>query len=559
MQSSFQPTIWPNPLLKLPPPEAMAALLENPAESERFAKVLIEREKLIELEKLNPFSYGYEPPQWIEARRRMLTASEQLILGGNRSTKSTFASKEVVRCLLSGQNKRVACFHTSESSSRDIQQGYVYQMLPPEMRDLGKPTKSRVTNVCYTQKNGFTEKTFVLPNRSQCFFHNYGQFRNNPNEFEGGEFDLVWLDEPLPFELLATLRHRVTSRKGKLLITFTPRDGYDYVVRDFLSKARLVESYPYDYDLIDRRRTQVPGYALPMDSPLVHGCPAGHMPYLMEANGGRKSIVYFWTAWNPYHPLTETVEKVQSESRSNQLMRLYGHATKMSGNHFPKFDNAVHVIAKTRVPPTGTNYMVMDPAGSRNPFMLWARAAEDGCLYVYREWPDCEFYGEWVTSDGKIGQAQRSDAGKGIAETANLIRVIEAANGEVVFRRGIDKKAGATPAADSGRSLVDLYAELPEPMVFERARTENEIANDIVKINDYLAYNINDPITAINQPKLYISEACGNLAFCMHNWQLDDGLKSPHKDPIDCLRELVGMEPVWIDPKLPSYASGSGW
>jgi hypothetical protein len=58
-------------------------------------------------------------------------------------------------------------------------------------------------------------------------------------------------------------------------------------------------------------------------------------------------------------------------------------------------------------------------------------------------------------------------------------------------------------------------------------------------INDWLHYNTQKPLDALNQPKLYISENCQNLIWCMKEWTGADGNKGSSKDPVDLVRYLV--------------------
>jgi hypothetical protein len=58
-------------------------------------------------------------------------------------------------------------------------------------------------------------------------------------------------------------------------------------------------------------------------------------------------------------------------------------------------------------------------------------------------------------------------------------------------------------------------------------------------INDWLHYNTQKPLDALNQPKLYISENCQNLIWCMKEWTGADGNKGSSKDFPDLVRMLV--------------------
>lgn len=62
-------------------------------------------------------------------------------------------------------------------------------------------------------------------------------------------------------------------------------------------------------------------------------------------------------------------------------------------------------------------------------------------------------------------------------------------------------------------------------------------------INDWFAYDQNQEISAINQPKLFISEECHNLMWCLREWTGLDNEKGASKDPIDALRYIAVMQP----------------
>ncbi|MBM4231453.1 MAG: hypothetical protein FJ184_12015 [Gammaproteobacteria bacterium] len=101
--------------------------------------------------------------------------------------------------------------------------------------------------------NGFSKSSLILPfSKSSIIFKTYEQFLNNDTILEGAELgcrDAKWLnigarcDEYLVGpELLATLRFRLATRNSKLIVTFTPVDGYTEVVRDYVQGAETLKS-----------------------------------------------------------------------------------------------------------------------------------------------------------------------------------------------------------------------------------------------------------------------------------------------------------------------------
>ncbi|MBM3875012.1 MAG: hypothetical protein FJ382_15030 [Verrucomicrobia bacterium] len=164
------------------------------------------REEAIIREQRDPYRAGYEPKHWKEADKLLLKHRELLVNGGNRAGKTEYAAKRCVQALVANKGVRVWCLHTTNMSSIQMQQNVIFKYLPPEWQRL---RKTKITNISYTQKNGFSENTFVLPNGSQCFFLNYSQDRKVIEACELGYRSLSeWVAELLQTEI---------SRHGALL------------------------------------------------------------------------------------------------------------------------------------------------------------------------------------------------------------------------------------------------------------------------------------------------------------------------------------------------------
>jgi hypothetical protein len=84
------------------------------------------------------------------------------------------------------------------------------------------------------------------------------------------------------------------------------------------------------------------------------------------------------------------------------------------------------------------------------------------------------------------------------------------------------------------------------------------IEQGVAMINDGFAYDHSQPLTSINHPKLYVSEDCQNLIYCLREWTGKDGDKGATKDPIDCLRYLMVMDPEYQgNNAMRSWGGGS--
>jgi len=486
-----------------------------------------DREMLITLQKADPWRHGYVPPHWEMADKNWLECKEMLISGGNRAGKTLWAGREIIKTLVAKENANAICCHTSRDTSVEIQQPAIYHFLPPELRAT---KKSRVAYLNYSRKNGFTDRSFILPNGSRCSFLNYTQ---DIATIEGREADIIWCDELVPQSWIDTLRPRLWTRKGKLLVTQTPLEGVASVYKEFTAGGKIIEWG--DADLLEGRQ------AFPT-------WPAGKAPKVMIGMNPQRRTVWFFSADNPFNPYSEVKEKLTGAPTGQILTRAYGWATDTTGKAFTRFNPQVHCIPREKIPPGGSTYMIIDPAGRRNWFILWANFYEDGKIVVIKEFPDFRNHGEWALSgdkpDGKKGPAQMAGAGKGFPEWRQVFRDVESelGCGEPVARL-IDPKAGGTPSLslEGGTTLIDLLATdsdhdtgmyvIPAPGVVVDQRSS--------AINDALAYDATKPLSTVNEPRLYIVDDCDNLIWCLAEHTGMDGDKGASKDPIDCLGMLL--------------------
>ncbi|XHR29889.1 MAG: hypothetical protein ACFUZC_04910 [Chthoniobacteraceae bacterium] len=234
----------PHPTIKAPTPEQVAALVRLHGR-EGAAKICAElEEKRLEAmrkEKEDPFRFGYVPPHWKKARALLKKHRELLILGGNRAAKSRFSAWHLMNEMVAKPDSRWWCFHSNLIKSVSEQQPAIFDYIPREWKEV---KKDRYTNVSFTQKNGFSDGTFILPNRAQCFFFTYEMDKGKT--IEGGEIDGFWCDELVPMDWLETLFFRIVTRKGWALTTFTPVEGYTPTVGGYLDGAITEEEEEAD-------------------------------------------------------------------------------------------------------------------------------------------------------------------------------------------------------------------------------------------------------------------------------------------------------------------------
>lgn len=500
-------------------------------------------EERIRQEQEDPYRYGYVIPIWETADRQFAELREQfpkgvtelLILGGNRASKSRYLARRAVQIMVDQPGAKVWCLQSTESSSVQNQQPYIWEYLPAEWKPAasGKMRKGVVTNITYSQKGGFTENSFVLPNGSQCWFKFYSM---DVKAIEGAELNFAWADELVEPQWIEALRFRLITRNGELAVGFTPILGYTDTVAEYLAGAITLEDTIAELVLDSK------------DRPL-------RVPRVQQCAKPTARVVYFHTADNPFGNYDAMKTELLKSPKDRVLMRAYGVPTKKAANMFAKFNTSVHVIEPDKIPRTGVNYQVVDPCSGRNWFMIWARFDPAGRCFVYDEWPNqlrevpgVGLPGPWAVPggnnpDGIAGDAQRS-FGFGLSHYKLEIDHVEARHAREadhyhVFERIMDSRYGnaATVAREGATTLIEECAEIG---LHFTAAPGDTIAEGVTMIIDMLSYNDAEDISALNQPRLYISSHCKNLIFALSQYTGTGPPKSAGtKDAIDCLRYLV--------------------
>jgi hypothetical protein len=501
--------------------------------------LLEEREQAIALAINDPLNSGFELEPWKRARSLLSEADELLILGGNRAGKTDFAAKFVVETMCAKDRCNVWCLHSTLPSSIEMQQPVIRRYLPPEWRDIGKQGKT--TNVRWTDKGGFSDQVFILPNGSRCRFLNYSMLES---VFEGGELDLIWADELIGYDLVKTLRFRIATRSGKLIVTFTPVKGYSMTVKEYQSGARVLESAASEM--------------LP-NNVNVPGCPPGHMPYTLQPIRRNAKMICFHSIWNPFGGYENVKKMLEGKSTEEVKIRAYGWAERLEGKAFPKFNENVHVVPEEKVPEKGTRYCSVDPAGSKNWFIKWYLVDNLNRVFLYREWPPRQQFGEWALpsdkADGKPGPAQ---TGLGLSLVSYKKLILKLEDGEEIYRRIIDSRFGGAevPSAKSGMTPIIMLEqddhdeegnEIVPGMVFFPA-PGGQIEDGIQGINDMLDYDESKPVSMMNCPRYYISEACEQSIYAYAEYTGLDGLKGALKDVIDPDRYMFKDGIYHFDP-----------
>lgn len=520
-----------HPILTPPTPDEISRMAP-----EKVAELWEIYHEAIENSERDPYRYGFILPNWKYADDLLGGFNEILISGGNRSSKTTWAARAIVRAAIENPGSIIFCFAQNSDVSIRQQQSAIYDALPEELR---RRVLGQEYNVSYTRKNGFSKSSLILPEvRSHIIFKTYAQFLNNDTILEGAELgsrEPVWLnigawcDEYLigP-ELLNTLRFRLATRNAKLIVTFTPIDGYTEVVRDYLEGAKTVES---------RKAT------------LLANRP---VPFVQHSKNRNAGIIYFHSDQNPFGGYDRIAKDLLGRTDEEILTRAYGVPTKSASSRFPAFSVETNVIKHELIPRHNvTRYMILDPAGQKNWFMCWIAVDATETYYVYREWPDVGI-GDWAKwHQGKyIGGEGSKGLGYGIRDYVNLILRYE--EGEEIFERLIDPRLGAAryQAQDHASSIIEELADaglifVPAPGL--------DIEDGIQAITTKMAYNRNAPIDALNRPHFYVSDRCQNIITALQEYTGAEGPDEAWKDPIDVVRYACIDGIRFVDTKNHSH------
>lgn len=523
-----------HPVLKAPTPEFIKGLCfnEDGSSNEEGLAKLIElhriHEEAIENANSDPLNFGVSLSGWVYADAMLEQYDTLMIFGGNRSSKTEYGARTVVKAALENPNAIIVCFAQDSDASIRTQQTAVWRYLPPEIKENRKKSETEYIN--YKVKTGFSGQSLILPNGSQILFHTYSQFIANRSKFEGLELGSktptwhnigLWPDEYLEDgDLIRTMRFRLATRDAKMVLTFTPIDGYTPFVAEFLKGVETLTTRPAP--LLDDEEVPVTQYSAEKDA----------------------GIVYFHSEFNPFGGYERIAKELRHSSKDEIKTRAYGIPVKSMTSLFPMFSVGVHVLEDKDFPDISdkkkfTVYQVVDPAGARNYTSLHAGVTgigSDTTVYIRREWPDRDTYGEWAVfgdPNWKFGPASKK-LGYDVKGYVDLFKQIEKELGVSVFERIGDSRFFANENADN----TDLFAQFSEYDFHFVPSLGIKEEQGLTGLDDWFYYNPNLPIDSANRPRIFIHESCKNLIYAIMNYGAQGKKDEALKDFIDTLRYL---------------------
>jgi len=499
-------------------------------------------------EKEDPIKWGWTLPSWRRVMENWKDVKVHVILGGNRSSKSVFATRMLMHLAQRIPEAELRSMHVSEERSIQDSQRYVWDAMP--MRYKRAQKKSEQHSILYSAKNGFSDNKCIMPvthegadRGSSIFFNNYRQYAADSQIFEGWSAHCIHCDEEINQSIFETLLARLTDHKGRLILTFTTLQGWTPLINTLLKGAETIET----------RYSKLIGKELPVEQ---------------VCRNWPDTRIYYWrTAATPFIDGEDLIKTYSKQPLEVKLARLYGIPSKNFHGRFPRFNRDVNVIEHDEIPFIAdgtervTRYMICDPGGSKPWVAIWAAVMPDGRVYVYREFPEASM-GEWALphvnnagrSTGKPGPAQRP-LGWGYEDYRDHFEELE--GGEEIFERIVDPRMGAaTVRTKEGTSnIINSMGELG--FIF-RAAPGVDIEAGVARINDLLAWNDSEPLTEENRPRLYVSDRCENLITCLMEYT-GSGNTEQFKDFIDCLRYFCICDPEHVTNSMLACTGGGGY
>ena len=439
------------------------------------SKEIIERIKQIETEQkrrrnspLGSYNSGAKVHEKQMAFHRCKKRN-RWVFGGNRSGKTECGAVETV-WLARGihpfrpNRPNVSCWVVSLSAQvqRDVAQRKLLTYLPKEWIEEVVMNEGRKSS----PENGVIDYLTirnVFGGKSRIGFKNCEAGRD---KFQGASLDFVWFDEEPPKEIYDECRMRVLDKEGEIFGTMTPLKGLTWV-----------------YDEI----------------------------FLNKSGSNEVWCCFMEWADNPFLSQREVDQMTASLSDDQLESRRYGRFRSVSGMVYPEFDENVHVIPPSEIPPEWQDAISIDP-GLNNPTSChWYARDGDGVVYVV---------------------AEHYEAGRDVEYHAERIKQISQRLGWKTDKNGryeaLIDSAARQRTLSGMRSVAELFFDNG---VAVNTRVNKDVAFGVNVVKSFLK-------KSEHGPKIYIFKNCQHLISELKGyfWGDDDKPKKVNDHAVDELR-----------------------
>ena len=356
----------------------------------------------------------------------------------------------------------------------------------------------------------------------------------------GSTCNRIWINEPIPSNLIGETVSRIRSKKGNsegsIMMAATMLDHAGWVTElEDDPKNRVVQCKGHLYencvgedvtdemaDEIQRATGQRPQKAPNSDS--------GYITNGVLTKSSIDSMVNIWQKTTP----------LEVEARKS------GSYMSGGGKILPGFNKDVHIVKRDiwiHVPKEFPVTQVVDPHPGKDDFSVWYLDTPQNRTYALFEWPTMAEYGPYDMMNHKHHT---------IKETCEIWRAMEAEKGisKNMVRRVGDPNRFKEPNPRDNSILLSDYANYG--FHFEINVSDNlDVGHR--RMNEFLWYDINlhrqNPRDPMGWPRFFISEECENLIRCIQHYStkasrdpetsLTDKIIQKWKDPVDTFRYKV--------------------
>lgn len=255
--------------------------------------------------------------------------------------------------------------------------------------------------------------------------------------------------------------------------------------------------------------------------------------------------------WMTQESKDDFKREVHREDPHQVEARVYGRFAHLLGRIYPTYNEGVHLIdsnsIEQRMSDNVTYGVTVDPHDRRPFALIFWFVDPNGDIFIYKNYPILPMP-EIKSCDLTV--KNYADMIKDEQDSLPLKKI--------TYFFG-DPNKFPTPRKTqlhAGQTLIDDFAL--EGLYFDVKINDNIAEGHRTVRSEYLYYDIKQPCSATNKPKIYISDACMNVHQSMMKYTWDEkkskelASEVPHekyKDFADCVRYTCIKHPIWIEPQ----------
>jgi hypothetical protein len=410
--------------------------------------------------------------------------------------------------------------------------GSVYELLR-EIFPYAKPT-AMDNGKCFRQIDVFHPTEQLVKNSISI-----KTFDQDEVKHSGSTCNRIWINEPLPDNLIGETIGRIRSKEGRpdgsimMCATILDHAGWINELED--SKSFCVvrcKGHLYENCIGSEVTAEMAAEVLEEIGVVLKPSEDG-VGYQTNGVLKRQKIMAMVDGW--------------ARTKPHQLQaRKSGRPISGGGKIYPTFNPEIHVVKSDvyeNIPDSFPVIQVADPHGSRPCATIWAVVLPSDRLVVVDEWPSVDGHGYYETIDEKRYFVE---------QTCEIWRRIEADRNytKKIVRRVGDPNRFRDPNPHNMQTLHFLYAEQGFDFWIE---VNDSIDVGHEEVSRYLHYNTaiaevnpNDPAA---WPRILVCDRCVNTKRALQNYAykmhrdkskpVSEGINEKFKDFADVVRYLV--------------------